>query len=428
MNGATAWTKLLGVVATCLLAGAAFAAQDGSTASSKPAPTRADARSKAHVALFKGRYLEALSVLEAAVAAGDRSVASALEQLMPFVTGIPAPQETASLAALDPEFAGKLKQAVPHDAIAAIVERARATRIVILNEAHDEPRHRAFGLEVARALRPLGYSMLAMEAFTNFADREQSAQIMASLAKDGHPRRSTGYYINDPVFGDFVRQALALGYRPVAYEETSRDQAKTAYEGVVAREQEQADNLARHLSSAGPSAKMLAYVGYSHAAESPIPYGEGGQAEWMGARLKRMTGIDPLTIDQTELREASPSAEVRAWHAILAAKLRRRSAVFVRAGKPLKAGHKGEAVDLQVVHPVTTIAGGRPTYLRTMGRRPVAIPATLIPTTGRRLVQAFVAGEADDAVPVDQVLVTAGKRPPKLMLPKAAIRYVFQER
>jgi hypothetical protein len=50
-----------------------------------------------------------------------------------------------------------------------------------------------------------------------------------------------------------------------------------------------------------------------------------------------------------------------------------------------------------------------------------------VPKSGRRLVQAFVANESADAVPMDQVIVEAGKPVPKLMLPKGKYRFAIQD-
>ncbi|HMC91390.1 MAG TPA: hypothetical protein VKI45_02920, partial [Allosphingosinicella sp.] len=80
-----------------------------------------------------------------------------------------------------------------------------------------------------------------------------------------------------------------------------------------------------------------------------------------------------------------------------------------------------------VVHPRTRFVGGRPAWLMEMGRRPQPVPARLLPRSGRRLVQAFLAAEPDDAVPVDQVLVEAGRPAPRLMLPRGRIRYAVQD-
>jgi len=62
-----------------------------------------------------------------------------------------------------------------------------------------------------------------------------------------------------------------------------------------------------------------------------------------------------------------------------------------------------------------------------MGRTPSNIPPTLLPGKGTRLIQAFLADEGTDAIPIDQALVTSGKTTPKLMLPKRRVRYEYQD-
>jgi hypothetical protein len=277
---------------------------------------------------------------------------------------------------------------------------------------------------VARALRPLGYSVLAAEGFGNDADSAKSVENMAALARDGFPRITTGFYTRDPVFGDFIRQALALGYRPVAYEHMERDaKSQSREESIKAREQGQAENLVRNIFAKDPKAKVLIFVGYSHAAEAPI--GNPG-IEWMAARLKKMTGVDPLTIDQTTYSDAAPSAANRAYYSLVADAVKRPS-LLISDGRLLRGGPYKDAVDLQVVHPRTQYKHGRARWLRAMGRRPVRIPSALMPRSGRRLIQAFIATEPNDAVPVDQVVVEAGAPAPKLMLPRARVRLTYQD-
>jgi hypothetical protein len=55
-----------------------------------------------------------------------------------------------------------------------------------------------------------------------------------------------------------------------------------------------------------------------------------------------------------------------------------------------------------------------------MGRSPKPMPSTLQQASGHVLVQAYLAAEAENAVPVDQLVVTAGRKPPPLLVPKAA--------
>ena len=86
----------------------------------------------------------------------------------------------------------------------------RRTSIVILDENHLDPRGRAFGLEVARALRPLGYTVLAVEALKRDTDDTASRAKMEKLSAEKYPRRSSGYYLDDPIFADFLRQSSSI--------------------------------------------------------------------------------------------------------------------------------------------------------------------------------------------------------------------------
>jgi hypothetical protein len=269
-------------------------------------------------------------------------------------------------------------------------------------------------------LRPLGYTILAAEAFSNPDSAEDSP--VTRMARDGYPRLESGHYTNDPVFADFVRQALKLGFRPVAYEQ--RQSQSPPGGGIAAREQAQADNIAA-LVAANPDSKFFIYVGFSHVLEAAVDR-DGEPVEWMAARLKKLTGIDPLTIDQANPSELASNRWGRDAFALVAPRIGRPS-VLRLSGADLRVGENGHAVDLQIFHPPIRLVNGRPSWLRGMGRTARPVPANLVPLQGRRLVQAFLAGEGERAIPVDQVLVEAGKPVPRLMLPKQAVRYAVQE-
>lgn len=382
-------------------------------------------------ALDEGRYLDAIDLARRIAFAGgepDRQSPgySRWAQMHTFIgaTLDPAAIEPGPYdGALDPERAERYRRAEVREAVREIAGRARRTRIVILNEAHDSPRDRAFGFEVARALRAQGYSLLALEALSNFADAAEGERAMAALARDGFARRRTGYYLREPIFADFLRQSLAIGYRPVAYEETSRFDDGDMMAQIARREQAQAENLAAILRR-NPDARLFIYVGYGHAAEAAVQRA-GGTGEWMAARLKRLTGIDPLTIDQTVIDETS--ARRRAYRDLAAPRLHGRPGILFVAGTPMVEGEFTGVVDLQVIHPPVRLIRGRPDWMLRMGRRPVEIPRRLLPPSGRRLVQAFVASEPDDAIPLDQIVVEAGLPAPPLMLPRVRVRWAVQD-
>ncbi|WP_353146272.1 hypothetical protein [Chryseobacterium sp.] len=101
----------------------------------------------------------------------DPDVVDQWAQVMSAMTGIPTFNKAKSPDFHVPkEQIANLRLSKGANAIDEIVNRARHTRIVILNENHLDPRGRAFGLEVAQALQPLGYTILAMEALRPYAD------------------------------------------------------------------------------------------------------------------------------------------------------------------------------------------------------------------------------------------------------------------
>lgn len=401
------------VVVLMMLSTAAMA-QDGATQADL------EAANAASQLLGKGRYLDAAERLRplAFDSAGKAKPGFVHGQWLEMrtlmtaepVEAEPAPAEDAEARAI----AERVAAATPRDAIAEIVARAARTRVVILNENHGVPRHRAFALEVARALRPLGYSVLAAETFVS--DGTQAA--MTRLAESGYPTLSgTGYYTRDPVFADFVRQSLSLGYLPLAYEITQAERGggTSRAESIARREEAQANHLAQALA-ADPKAKFFVYVGFSHVTERPIQGWDEGTYSWMATRLKAKTGIDPLTIDQVTLGPQMGRDTGLARQA-LAAKGYDRSTILFDNDRPVTVGQYAGAVDLQVYHPAARMVKGRPDWLAAMNRRPLAIPLGFVPQRGERLVQAFIAGESDDAIPVDQVLVRAGEDVPSLLVP-----------
>ena len=376
--------------------------------------------------LGKGNYLRAIDSLKAAAGpangkAGDPIAEQLWKQFSPFITNELSPADydpTKADDALGTGWSDKISRSSSRDAIAEIVRRAKTTNIVILNEAHNIPRDRAFALQVARALRPLGYSVLAVEAIRNYPVAGDPLSGADRLQHDGFARLSTGDYTRDPVFAGFLRGALSLGYEPVAYEET-KEQMKPG-EGIAEREMAQARNLFDNVFSKKPKAKTLIYVGLSHVAEKPL-----SGTDRMAGILKRLTKVDPLTIDQATITDLTPGT--RRAYDLAAAKIGNRSGILFDGDKPLVLGLYEDAVDLQVIHPRRAYRLGRPTWLAALGGRPVPVPKDLRTPVSRRLVQVFAANEPTDAVPLDQVLVTADRPVPFLFARPGPLRFQVQQ-
>lgn len=272
------------------------------------------------------------------------------------------------------------------DVIGRIAGLAANTRIVVINEAHDRPHHREFTRKLATRLAPLGYTHFAAEAFD--PDILENDQLP-------YARTNLGTYVNEPVFGSLVRTVKNLGFVLVAYDARISDvEAELeASERVRRREERQAKHLAEVFAKLPEADRMLIHVGYSHAAEVPVGGFDGNPLEWMTARLKRLTGIDPLTIDQTDC--VSDSGSIR-----------------LTAPSPR---HVEGQYDLVVAHPDLAFADGRPVWRAEGAVAKVKIPGGLISRSARTIVEARFIDEPLDAVPVDRVMLWPGESLPLLL-------------
>ncbi|WP_020567511.1 hypothetical protein [Neolewinella persica] len=76
----------------------------------------------------------------------------------------------------------------PVSAIATLLQDAEKHEIVIINEAHHEPRHRVFTRQMLQGLYDRGYRYFGLETLASFGSVD-------SLMKAGHyPSLKSGYY------------------------------------------------------------------------------------------------------------------------------------------------------------------------------------------------------------------------------------------
>jgi hypothetical protein len=376
------------------------------------------------LAALKGYEAGGIDEEDREVIAGDLAELSAMvgdeAAALRHVASVSEPVGKAA-APVDP-----FRDAVAVPAIRAIVEAARSHRIVILNEAHHVSRHRMFAWELMRALRPLGYGYFAAEAFNG------DVEAFAASIRNGVPTMGTGSYVRDPVFGNLVRDAVRSGYRLVPYEVSAADGPAPAdpYEAHVHRETAQAKHLIDRIFAKDRGAKVLIYVGYSHGIEVPVRRTRGpGTAKWMAAILKERTGLDPLTVDQVSLSPAA-SAEFDLPEYALAVRHMKRAepTVFKSGERLLSVGTYAGKMDMSVAHPRPRLLRGRSDWaLRAPATRIAHLPAALRSGGEDRLVQVFRAGDPEDAVPVDQVIVGPDRPKPVLIVPRGRkLRYMVQ--
>jgi hypothetical protein len=172
------------------------------------------------------------------------------------------------------------------DAKKAILDQASKTRIVIINEAHHIGRHRIFLTDLLEDLNKIGYTFIGMEAL-NYED--------SFLNQRKYPVINSGYYIKEPCFGNLIREAIGVGFKVFPYEQVYSD----SLQNKLGREKAEALNIKKVLDQY-PNAKFIIYCGYDHAAEDTLKNFMGLP---MAGQLKKLTGINPFTIDQTALTE-----------------------------------------------------------------------------------------------------------------------------
>jgi hypothetical protein len=179
------------------------------------------------------------------------------------------------------------------DAVQAITQLAADRRIVMINEAHHNAHTRVLTLALLPRLRALGFNYFAAEALTD--DPE--------LTHRGYPLNASGTeYLDEPLYGDIVREAIRLGFTVVAYD--------VGGGSTQARETAQAENLYQKVFSKDPGARLFVHAGYAHIDKAR---GRLGPVAPMAMQLQKLTGFDPLSIDQTEFLEdtLSPSGSYR---------------------------------------------------------------------------------------------------------------------
>ncbi len=315
----------------------------------------------------------------------------------------------------------RLNNATLVDAISAIVEEAKQRRIVILNEAHHMPLHRAFAMKLAKELRKIGYDYLACETF-------------GEDFNDGFLKQSTGFYSREPMFANFLRDAYKDGWKFVQYEPMNLDRKLSSEAWDIARESGQAKNIMQATLTKNPAAKIFVYVGYGHGMRKRS---EPSDIKFMAEYLGEYSGVNILSVDQTVFYEHTKSTVNYPLYkeAIGKADLHQ---LNLQKAFVLKSSFSAyevfdryrNRVDIQVVHPSYKIDPHthRMEWLSSVaGFVPHEIPEKLLPKLGRRIIYAFRANEFFDAVPVDAVLVEVGKPVPKLMLPPGEFRFEIEE-
>ncbi len=299
------------------------------------------------------------------------------------------------------------------DAVDGIAAIARDRRLVMINEAHHLPRHRTLTMALLPRLRALGFTHFAAEALDPH-DRQLSGR--------GHVRNdSTSMYLREPLYGDLIRQALALGFVLVPYEVDGID--------PETREAGQARKLHQAVFAGNPDARLVVHAGFAHIDEAP------SHRLWnidpLAMRLKALTGIDPLTVEQTLFPATRPPATESSEIVDLSDHFGlSRASILLAMSDESVWRLRPDLHDVSVLWPADADAGGqRPGWLSLDNQR---LPWRVYPALCRGrfpcVVEATLASEPAEAVAIDRYAFFAADDPEvPLWLPPGHYRVVASD-
>ena len=267
-----------------------------------------------------------------------------------------------------------------------ILDMAKSRKAVFFNEAHSAPITRTLTIELLPQLREQGFNYFAAETLYD-TDRD--------LQKRGYPTAKSGFYVDEPLYGEMVRTALKLGFKVISYD------VENAGVGD-ARERAGAESLYKQVFKNDPNARLVVNAGFAHVQKSGKYLGGSS----MGEFFKKVSGIDPLTIEQTMLiQHARTDQDHQYYLAVMQAHHPQQPSVFVAPdGKPWTL--KPEKYDMSVFFPQYDVVKQRPDWLTLNGQRmPYAVGSEWCRNQFPCLVEARYANEKDDAVAADRVVL-----------------------
>lgn len=284
-----------------------------------------------------------------------------------------------------------------------ILQQAKSTHIVIINENHNQPLHRIFAKSLLKDLYAQGYHYLAIEALISDT----------SLNKKNRPTLNTGYYTIEPQFSNMLKEAMDIGYTFISYDVFNKK-----------REYYQALNIKEKVFDKDTSAKVFIYCGFDHVSEKIEPDSSFMMAGW----LKLLTKINPLTIDQVCLTEHSSKDFEKTSYSLLNA---RSSSVFVNKKDSTHTFIPFDAeaqCDMYVYHPKTIFKNKRPNWLTENNEsHEYKIPTDSIHIKYRLLVMAYSKDEKIDVnIPTDAIELQNAKDIKPLNLKAGSYRLLLR--
>jgi len=235
------------------------------------------------------------------------------------------------------------------NAIEYILSQANDFEVIMINEAHHNPRHRAFTAKLLPRLREQGFTKIGFEAVMD----------AVSDVKD-YPSFGLGFYTAEPQFGELLRTAMQLDFDLFGYDDNGEREGAD-------REKYQAKRIFEQIKDNGKD-KIVIHCGFGH-------LWEDANNKSMGYFLKETYGIDPLTISQTRYIEQYTDRYEQPLYKAL--DIKESTVLIDKKGTIFNKGNDNNPeVDIHVFHPRTKYINGKPNWLEYKGKKitEIAIP------------------------------------------------------
>jgi hypothetical protein len=284
-------------------------------------------------------------------------------------------------------FVDTLRNVQHVDAKKYILARTANAKVVMINESQCKPQHRVFTISLLQDLYNQGFRYFAVEALNNIASVKPEVIDISS-----------GKYIHEPVNAEMLRIAMKIGFKLVPYQDSVYSHSS------FQRELVQAANIYKVLQE-DSAAKIVVQASHGHILEEQID-----KYIPMALAFKRLSDIDPLTINQTDMTELSDFEYGRVFYEQYIGRYPiSKPSVAIKNNQPVDL-LATTGYDIVVVHPQTQYKNGRPDWYSMNGlKKEYPVKPT---EKNLYLVQAYYYSEGVNRdigvlIPADQTYNTA---------------------
>ncbi len=157
--------------------------------------------------------------------------------------------------------------------------------VVIINENHNDWRHRYHTTSLLDTLYKLGYHSIGIEAIFN----------NDSIEFKKYPSLNTGFYTLEPAMANLIRKVKTDKWNLFSYDydKDKYDTISKKYPTISGREWSEAIHIMDFIKN-HPNEKVLIHCGFSHLFENNSQNGK----MWLAEILKKFWNVNPVTIDQ----------------------------------------------------------------------------------------------------------------------------------